>query len=240
MKRLLMLTGSLMLFLLVFNSCLNDDDYIDRRAYGDALIRAYQQGDSVVYNVQLFVYSSVPMKDVSAFAKNNPDSIIQLDSLQYRYTFMSNPSRESYLSEVPSSDRYSFDVSFGADDILRVSDYLDTSVVAPPVIDTLRWNDDSNQIEIEWKNSAKTHFNKLFLINDKNEILFESELLEKSQTRQHINQYSYGWQTGKIPTETTVLKVQVNAYLFEPMATTFDIQCIATNDQYTVDWKVNK
>jgi hypothetical protein len=240
MNRFLIFAGILMLLLLVFNSCLNDEDYIDRRAYGDALIRAYQQGDSVVYNVQLFVYSSVPMHEVTAFAKNNSDSIIQLDSLQYRYTFMNTPSRESYLSEVPSADRYSFDVSFGAEDMLRVSDFLDTSVVSPPVIDTLKWNEDSSQIEIEWKNSTKTHYYKLFLINDKNEVLFESELLEKSQTRHHINQYTYGWQTGKIPTENTVLKVQVNAYLFEPMATTFDIQCIATNDQHSVDWKINK
>lgn len=238
MKRAFLLSLKLLLLLFVFNSCLNNDDYIDRRAYGDAIIRAFQQADSVIYGVQLYVYSSVPMQQVSAFAQNIPDSVIQLDSTLYRYTFTHLSELSTYTTKIPDAQRYLFDVSFAQTDVLRVSDYLDTAVVAPPVINKAEWNNDFKRIEIEWERNTKTQYYKVLLSNTNNEIVFETPLLNGVEKNLQIDSFTYGWLNNKAPLQDTILRVQINAYLFEPVATTFDLQCIATNNLHTVEWKV--
>lgn len=236
MKRVLFLSLKLLLLIFMFSSCLNNDDYINRRAHGDVIIRAYQKADSVVYNVQFFVYSSIPMEQVSAFAENLPDSVIHLDSTLYRYTFTHLPELSSYSSSIPNAQRYFFDVSFDFSDVISVSDYLDTTVIAPPVVTKAEWNSDFERIEIEWERNSKTQYYKVLLINSNNEIMFETPLLSGVEKDIQINEYTDGWLNKKAPSDSIMLGIQINAYLFEPFATTFDLQCIATNNLHSVNW----
>lgn len=222
-------------FLGIFSSCL-DDANVDRRAYGDALIRTYLQGDSIVYNVQLYTYSSHPMKEVSVNTKSNPQQVIELDSLQNRFTFASIPNRATYTTNIPEADHYYFDVVYGVDDALRVADYLDTTVIFPPMISELRWDSELEYIILKWRKVFNAQYYKVLLLDDKDNLLFESQLLENTQMHYDIGKFTYGWYSGKQPTDATQLKVVVNAYLFEPVLSTFDIQSISTNDKHLVDW----
>jgi hypothetical protein len=224
--------------LAIASSCLNDT-FVDHRAYGDAHIRTYWQEDQVVYGVELYSYSNFPMKGVTAFAKSNPDQVFTLDTVRFQYTYRFKPEKSSYTTTKPSADWYYFDVAFGSDDQLRVSDYLDTQVIAPPIINDIRWDENLGHHHIEWDLVNNAQYYKLFLLNSNSEVVFETDLLEGTQGRTHINHYTNGWISGRLPKENTTLKLQLNAYLFEPMPTSFDIQCIATNDLHSIEWKMN-
>lgn len=225
----------LILIISLTASCLDitNDKHV---AYGDAIINVYQTADSINYNVQLFTYSWNKMRDVIAYTDAESTPIV-LDSLNYQYTFSYNPKKASFSTSLPTASKYTFEIIFEDGGELLVVDYLDSVTINPPVISELKYDEEEKQIILEWDVVENAQFYKVILIDNENEIAFETELLEYTSNQIVINKYSYGWFTDKQPDGDTTFKVVIYAYLFEAIPSTFDIQCIAINDLHTVEWK---
>lgn len=219
----------------LFTSCI-DDSPAEAQAYGDALIRVIKQGDSLVYNVQLYTYSWYAMNEVSAQSSLDSTVTIFLDSINFKYTYAHLPERSTYSSEKPEEQEYYFSVLFESGEELIVDDYLDSSTVNPVDIETLAWDDEDEELSVEWSVPAKADYFKVLLFDEEQQIVFESDLLNRNVTEIDINRYSYGWYTNKQAEVNATYKLAVNAYLFEPMASSFDVQCIAVNDENTFEW----
>lgn len=227
--------AALLVFAAILTSCLGEYEP-QYSAYGDALTRVYQDGDSLRYEVELYLYSNFQMSAVTASTKSDPTTLIELDTIRYKYTFVNIPSRLKYKSTPPKADYYLFDILFESGEKIKVSDYLDTTIIAPPKISNLEWSKVNDQIEIEWGVVKNAQYYKVLLMEGGDQVAFETDLLHRSQTSFNISKFTNGWQINQQPTENKTYKVQVNAYLFEAAASTFDIQCIATNDQHSVTW----
>lgn len=222
---------------LVLNACLEQTENT-QVAYGDAFIKCYRQGDSVLYGVEFFTYSWHSMIDVEVYSDNRKHSTV-LDTFESKYTFAYQPSKSNYSVTIPSANKYTFNVLFEDGNTYSSVDYLDTLVIDPPIVTELLFDDVKNSFYIKWDNVKNAQYYSVILINENNNIAFESELLDRSEIQIWINHYSKGWRIDQKPTANTKYQIAVNAYLFEPAATTFDIQCISVNNQFKIEWLVN-
>ena len=229
----------LFLFLVsfIFTSCL-DTDYTGQTAYGDAFIKSVFLKDSVTvgYNVQLYTYSWSEMKSVSVNTGSDTENMINLDTIDYKYTFAYQPNEVSYSQDPPEQNDYSFNVTFDNDEQTVVKDYLSDQYILPPRIKWLEWDDVDKQIKLEWEGVNNAQIYSVALITPDGKVAFETNMLENTVTSIWINQYTYGWHNGLKPTETITYQIILRAFLFEPVASTFDIQCMALNDLYSIEW----
>ena len=231
--------GLLFFATLGLSSCLNTD-YTGQTAYGDAFVKSVLMNDSVVgYNVQLYAYSWSEMKSVEVYTGSNQESIIHLDTIDYKYTFAYQPEEQTYLQEPPEENDYFFNVVFDDDEHTIVNDYLSTDVILPPTVKMLEWDDVDKQIKLEWNPVTNAQIYSVALINPEGKVAFETEMLDNSVTTLWINQYTYGWHSGLKPDETTTFQIVIRAFLFEPVASTFDIQCMAVNDIHSIEWNLD-
>jgi hypothetical protein len=220
---------------LFLTSCLNDKDY-EQTAYGDVFVKAVQLTDSTVgYQLQFYAYSWSEMKSVSVVAQKD-SSVYDLDTIDYKYTYAWRPLENIFLPQAPAEDKYFFDITFEDGEVQVVTDYLSANVILPPKIKKLEWNEENKSIEVEWEPVANVHLYSVTLINPSGQIVYETELLDRTVNLYHINQFSYGWYNNGKPTQTTTYKLAINAFLFEPIASTFDIQCMALNNLDSITW----
>lgn len=222
---------------LFLSSCLNEE-YTGQTAYGDAFIKSVQLNDSTVgYNLQLYAYSWSEMKSVTVYSENDSTEF-QLDTIDYKYTFAYRPEVTTYEPQPPEADKYYFSVTFDNDEKAVVTDYLNTNVIVPPQIKKLEWNNDNQTIQLEWHPVTKAQLYSVALIDQSGKMVYETELLEPTINTYHINQFSYGWYTSDKPTETTTFQIVISAFIFEPIASTFDLQCMAVNNLNSIEWKI--
>jgi hypothetical protein len=78
------------------------------------------------------------------------------------------------------------------------------------------------------------------LLDENKSIVYETELLDASYSSKWITKNTYGWNNSTIPIENKNYTVAVSAYLFEPVVSTFDIQCIAINKLNSFVWKTEE
>jgi len=219
------------------SSCLNEE-YTGQTAYGDAFIKSVQLTDSTVgYNLQLYAYSWSEMKSVTVSSENDSTEY-QLDTIDYKYTFAYRPAETLYLPQPPEANKYFFSITFDNDEKAVVNDYLNSNVLLPPQIKKLEWNNDNQTIQLEWYPVTKVQLYSVALIDQSGKMVYETELLDQTITTYPINQFSYGWHTDKKPTETTTFQIVLSAFIFEPIASTFDLQCMAVNNLSSIVWKI--
>ena len=230
--------GLIALSLLGLTSCL-DTEYTGQTAYGDAFVKSILLNDSVVgYNVQLYAYSWSEMKSVNVYTGSDRENLITLDTIDYKYTYAYQPEEQTYSQDPPEDNQYFFKVVFDDDEQTVVNDYLSDEVIVPPTIKMLEWDDIDKQIKLEWNPVSKAQIYSVALVNPEGKVAFETEMLDRTVTSIWINQYTYGWHSGLKPEQTTSYQLVVRAFLFEPVASTFDIQCMAINDIHSVVWKL--
>ncbi|MBN2805038.1 MAG: hypothetical protein JXR22_00125 [Prolixibacteraceae bacterium] len=223
---------------LLLTSCLKDASN-EQTAYGDVFVKAVQLTDSTVgYQLQMYAYSWSEMKNVAVLAQKD-STVYELDTIDYKYTFAWRPLENNYLPQAPAEDKYFFEITFEDGEEQVVTDYLSASMILPPKIKALNWNDENKSIEVEWEPVANAHLYSVTLISASGQIVYETELLDRTVNLYHINQFSYGWYNNRKPTETSTYQVVVNAFLFEPIASTFDIQCMALNNLGRVTWVID-
>lgn len=222
-----------------FSSCLNDS-YNASTAYGDVFIKSTLLEDSTIaYNIELYTYSSSEMASVSVYSESDPTHI-ELDTIDYKYTFAYRPDEVKYLKQPPASDKYFFWVTFQNGEEIMANDYLSTDYLTPPQVDSLIWDNEDKQIILKWKKVSKAQLYNIVLLDSEDKPVFESELLKSNVTNLIINQFTTGWYANKKPTQNGTYRVVINAYLFEPVYTIFDIQCISVNDKNKIEWIVDE
>ena len=225
----------LIIFLVTFGftSCLDEGDP-GEIAHGDAFIRAYWSGDSVVYNTELYTYSWYEMKTVTAYSGNDTTQLSALDD--YQFTFSYVPERVSFSTTAPTAAQYYFDILLENGTEYTATDYLKSQTINPPIVSELSWDSVYNRIQLEWEAVEDADYYRVILVNTENENVFDTDLLLLSTKSLSISVYSNGWNANKQPNGNTTFKVLVYAYLFEPEPSTFDIQCIAVNDRHSIEW----
>jgi hypothetical protein len=207
-------------------------------AYGDVLIKSIQKGDSVFYGIYFYAYSWEKMTKVTV-NREGDDKKITLDSLEYRFTFTHFPANDEYTSIKPARARYIFNVVFDNNEQYEASDILDSTAVLPPVIKDCYFNKEDDRLILDWEATKLAYKYIVVLENETNDIIFQSELLNADQTYLWITSNTYGWVTNKQPIGGEKYRVSVTAYQFEPVASSFDLQSIATAEGGTVEWDLN-
>lgn len=230
-------TMVLILTALFVTSCMNTD-YTGQSAYGDAFIKSVMVNDSVIaYNLQLYTYSWSEMKAVNVYS--GADALqIRLDTIDYKYTFAKITDGEVYFPEPPIEDTYYFTVTFDNDEQIVVTDDLTALFINPPQIILLEWDNVDKQIKLKWEPIEKAQFYSIALLATDGQVAFETEMLDNTETEKWINKYTYGWHNNSKPEETTTYKIILRAFLFEPIASTFDIQSMSVNDLNSIEWKM--
>lgn len=214
------------------------DNNTEPVAYGDAMIRVYKQGDSLMFNRLFYTYSSTAMDAVKVRAKSN-DETIDLDTIRGKYTFAHLPELSSYSSTPPDDDTYYFDITFSDKKTAMASDYLYNDYIEPAEFTTLEWDTISNKVNLKWEHDESTDYNKIMLLDSVNKIVFETDFIEYYYTEMSLYEYSLGWIDSYEPENGSVFKVMIISYLYEYDVSAFDIQCLAVNDLNSFTWGVN-
>jgi hypothetical protein len=204
--------------------------------YGDVFIKAIFVGDSIKYAPVFYAYSTYEMLHVSAYAEDKPTNIFQLDTIEGQFTFAYFPSTNEYKDSIPSLGDYLFNITFANGQSSQVTDDLSEDIIAPPVIDKIVFNESTNNLTVSWEKDSKVNNYKIMLVDSNNKTIFESSLLTTGQYSITIGQNDSGWLTSNRPEDADSLQIILQAYLFEPAASTLDIQCLATNNQTTIIW----
>jgi hypothetical protein len=224
----------ILLSLFIFSSCMDDDD-VQPTAYGDVIVKTIIRNDSVVYGINFFTYSYTQMESVTANRYGETEKVI-LDSLDYRYTFSYTPKDSEYSAVKPQKGTFIFNAIFHDNILYTASDYLDSTFLSPPVIKKLSFNIEEEQFKVEWQQISNADAYRVMLIDDDNDVAFQSELLYPTVTQLLIEANSSGWLNGKHPSSNKVFKVVISAYLYETIASSFDLQSISINDTSSVTW----
>ncbi len=227
---------TLLSFSLFITSC-DEQEEEKKEAYGDVLVKSIIRGDSAVFGLYYYTYSWSQMKEVTANRLNQTD-YVTLDTMNFRYTFVHNPSDDDYSSAAPTYGTFRFNVQFDDGDTLVVSDYLDSTFLRPLIIEDIDFDVSDGQLKIDWKENKLADSYRVALIDEKNELAYQSEVLGPAQTYIYMNMYASGWQASKQPKGGEKYKISIAAYQFEPVATAFDVQSISWNDTATVVWTV--
>lgn len=225
-----------MSLVLFFGSCLDVREN-DPTAYGDAFVRTIiDENDRVAFNLQLYAYSYSEMAFVEVSYENEKTPYV-LDTFDYKYTFSYQPDVLLIDSIMPKSGQYYFDVTFEGGAYYHGADFLTTDYLEPANVTELFWNDDDKRITIKWENpNFEANLYGVILQNSDGETVFESELMEGDVFEFSITEFTYGWYTGKKPSETEEYTIVLTGYLFEPVVSSFDIQCIAVNNKEVFVW----
>jgi hypothetical protein len=216
-------------------------DYLDNedqsKVKGDVFIRAFKEGDTIVYNRLYYAYSNYEMESVTVTGQDN-DINIELDTISYKFTYAHIPARDTYTTERPGSGNFLFDVEFEDGTTELAEDYLEPVYVVPVDFTTLEWDTTSNKLIIEWDKVDNADYYGLVLKNENEEIVYESGIINNIYNRISLNNYTPGWKDGLMPESGDSLRIIHTTYSFEYQISTYDLQCLAVNDINIVAWGV--
>jgi hypothetical protein len=220
--------------LAMFWSCDKEDETLT--AYGDAFISTISRGDTVYYGLNLYAYSYYRMDEVKVSLLNKTFQVT-LDTLQYRYTHASIPGDDDYTLTPPDSGTYVFDAFFDDGSQHTSADFLDTAVIFPPVVTEAVFDTTNQQFMVKWESVCDKCGYRVMLINESKKVVFQTDLLNYDQNAFSITPYTYGWGLSTQPLGGETYSVVVMAFMFEAAASSFDLQCISTNNENEFTWE---
>ncbi|MBN1924552.1 MAG: hypothetical protein JW798_01845 [Prolixibacteraceae bacterium] len=223
----------LALIITISISCNEDDEPLT--AYGDAFITTIKRNDSVFYGLNLYAYSWSKMKEVNVSHNSLPFQVI-LDTLNYRYTHAFIPSESSFTEILPDSGIYIFEAVFDNGEEYTSTDYLDTSIILPPVVTEAVFDTTDQKFTVKWESVCNNCAYRVMLKDEENKIAFQTELLNYDQLSVSITQYTYGWQMNAQPYGGEKYTVVIMGFLFEPVPSSFDLQCVSINNENEFTW----
>jgi hypothetical protein len=222
---------------LFFNSCLKEEETIPI-VYGDVLIETIQRSDSVLYGLHYYAYSYNKMDEVTV-RRDDDDTVVALDSVAGRYTFSHVPALSEYKNVKPVRGEYIFDVFFSSGQQQEVYDVLDSTCILPVRIKTFDYDGDGNKLVVEWEGNSLDDQYYLVLVNEDNEVVFQSGALNVKPDYLWIYSSSNGWATNKEPQGGEKYKAIITAYQYETVATAFDLQSISAAESGYIEWNMD-
>lgn len=234
-RRILQIAFVVSLTLLLF-SCLEEEAPLT--AYGDAFIESVQKGDSILYGVYFWTYSSGKMTKVTV-GREGEDKKINLDSVAGRYTFSHVPDSLEFKTSKPANAKYIFNVEFENGEQFEMADLLDSSALKPVVIKESYFDSVAENLVVDWEGNSLALRYRVVLEDENKKLVFISELLLPNQTSHTIYLNSYGWTANMQPQGGEKYKVSVSAFQYEPIASDFDLQSISVAESEFIEWKIN-
>jgi len=220
----------------LFFSCEKDEE--QPVAYGDAIVRSFYRGDSIVYGVSFYAYSYDKMKQVSV-SKQGSDFELQLDSTEYRYTFLYLSDSLTSKTSKPGAGTYIFNVVFDDGTEIEATDILDSVVIKPPVIKEYKFDSIDIKFNLDWETVKNAYQYRILLEDLNHEVVFQSDFLATSQSNMGIASSSNGWLTYKQPDGGEKYRAIIIAYQYEDPASVFDLQSISFTQGEYFQWIIN-
>jgi hypothetical protein len=216
-----------------FYSCLEDD--VQTTVYSDAFIESVQRGDSVLYGVHFWVYSSGRIAGATVNSENESTNVV-LDSMAGRYTFSHVPDSTEFTTSKPVKANYIFKVNLENGEQSEVTDLLDSSALKPVVIKKCYFDSLEKKIYIDWDVNSLASSYRVVLEDENHKIAFISDLITFYQTDLSIYLFSTGWVANMQPEGGEKFKVTISAYQYEPYASDFDLQSISVAKSSYIEW----
>ncbi len=223
-----------MLFLVSCSSFL--DEAQKGMVYGDVFIKAVADSSEVRYAPVFYVYGNQPMVAATVVFDETPNEKKELDSLDFGYTFAHFPSELDYTQEKPQKGNYRFEGVFDGQLKSQSFDYLSDKVIEPSVLTKASIDRGNQSISLEWNCDVNAEKHKVAIFASNGEVIYESSLLMGSQKSLVIEKTSSGWFSASRPGKEDPISIEVFSYLFEPISSSFDIQCVTVSKRVSLVW----
>jgi hypothetical protein len=227
----------LVLLLFIIASCSSFlDDKTGGNVHGDVFIKtAIREGD-MVYAAVYYTYSNHQMVSAEVYHADDTNNKLSLDSLDYGYTFARFPKENELSVQKPPKGSYYFKTMNKSGHENLTSDFLNDEIIAPPDVTIVSLDRSKQQLTIAWNYDEKAFNHKVTLVGDDGVVVFESQLLGKTENSITIGKNNMGWFSENLSKGNKTFRFVVQSYLFEPIVSPFDLQCLAVNDKETIVW----
>jgi hypothetical protein len=212
------------------------DNTSEGTVYGDAFIKTVADSSTVLYAPVFYIYGNQPMIKATVAFNETPDDIVILDSLDYGYTFARFPSAWDLKEEKPRKGNYRFEGFFGNQLYSQSIDYLSDKVIEPSEIFMASLDRGNQTISLEWKYDLNAENHKVAIFASNGKVIYESSLLSRSQNSLEIEKTSIGWFNSTLPKNNDSISIEVLSYLFEPILSSFDLQCMSVSKRVVLVW----
>lgn len=230
-------TGVLMIVLCLLTSC---SSFLDVETngivYGDVFIKVLADSSGSKYAAVYYAYGNRPIDSARVTLPGSGNQSLALDSLELRYTFARFPKLADYQNEKPEKGDYRFSAIFSDETYGVSTDYLSEETIDPPVLSQYSFDRANQRLSLSWVCDENAQNTKISLISTTGEILYESDLLEKDQTSLTIGLTSLGWYNEIKEASNDSVHIVIQSYLFEEIASSFDLQCLAVNNLTIILW----
>jgi len=233
MKRI-KLIGIFSLFLVSCTSFLEETQ--EGMVYGDVFIRAVADSSGVRYAPVFYAYGNRPMISATVAFLDKQDDKTILDSLDYGYTFARFPLELDYAKEKPEKGNYRFEGIFDNQFKSQSIDYLSDKVIEPSILTKASIDRGNQRISLEWECDPNAGKHKVAIFALDGKVIYESSLLMGSQKNLIIEKTSLGWFSSSLPKNEDPISIEVFSYLFEPIQSSFDLQCLTVSKRVTLVW----
>lgn len=218
----------------LMGSCISTDP--DSIGYGDAFIIVEVSGQDTLKGLGLHAFSYSQFQTVTVnLSTDEQNSYVLEPYMGYNQDFVWTTPRDEFSTELPAAGDYVFTAVFKNGDTDVFYDKLYTGIIAPPAIKEVKFNATSKALEVSWERSAKANAYNVKLLDADGDVLFVSPMFNDYTDSYSFGKNTEGWQVTSYPASGEPVKVEVDAYLFEPVAGSRDLQSQGRS-YYQIEW----
>jgi len=222
----------LILLSLLIISCKKEN--IQSSGIGDVLIISKKSGNDYVFGLSLYAYTFSSFKSITATNTAEPGKTYTLNSNQgYKTSFLYETPDTAYRTTKPLSGTFNFSAIFENGVTQEFQNVLSDKVLSPAIIDTCKYNSTKHLLRLTWKPVTDAESYAINIMNGST-LAYSSPLLPTSQNAVWISSSLNGWTSGNSPVSGKTYKVVVFSYLYEPVKTSYNIQCVSVAESETV------
>jgi hypothetical protein len=221
-----------------FTSCKdkNEDPF---NASVDVFVQRVKTETSDKVAVVLYTYGNRDLKTVKATAPGQNAKVYNLAATTgNKQVFSYLPVTADYVTDMPASGAYSFDITAVDNSKLTLTNQLGTQTLAAINFNTAAFADGKLKSTWDALTGADNYTVKLFSA-DGNTLLFMSPIITSSTLEYSFNGTTQGWINGQTPVVGTNYLVQVMGVKYEDGVTTdkaYHIQFISLASK-TIKWQ---
>lgn len=216
----------------VLTSCNKSQD--DGSGTGDAIIVAKKSGTSTVYGVSLYAYSFSPFQSVKATSAVDASKTYTLKVNQgYKTNFYYETPDAELTTTKPAASIFNFAAVFENGVTDEFEDDLTDKVLAIPTIDKTEYSSTTTELGITWTPVAGADAYAINIM-DGTDLVFGGLPLASTLKYFAVSSSSSGWITGIKPVVGKTYTVRLNAYLYEPIANSYNMQAVSVTEKSIV------
>ncbi|WP_319482826.1 hypothetical protein [uncultured Draconibacterium sp.] len=196
----------------------NDDDPETFNFTGEVVTLKRTIDGEEKFALSYYAYGNMRMDSASVDFPGDSMLVLSSGGAQ-KLTYYYEPSIEDYSSSAPESENYDFLVVNNNLEYTTTENHVFTDVDIP-TIDSVGVTTSSESVYIEWSNSEDAQNYVVRILNEDNEVVFNSYIVSEDADSFTAEQGSGSWDTSLETGETYTIEVQ--AIVFEDNATNAD------------------